>query len=51
MVNILVLLVVGLTFLVGLGAGLTLAEVCMRDRERRVAQQRRELAVRARAIP
>jgi len=50
MQNILLLLVIGLALLVGMAAGLTLAEVGMRERERRVAQQRRELATRTRAL-
>lgn len=50
MQNILLLLVVGLAFLVGMALGLTLAEVGLRERERRVAQQRRELAQDLRAM-
>ena len=50
MESILLLLVIGLAFLVGLALGLTLAEVGMRQRERRVAQLRREFADRSRAI-
>ena len=50
MESILLLLVIGLTFLVGLALGLTLAELGMRQRERRVAQLRREVATHARTI-